>query len=280
MNLAPETRQFHYDLMAAALRYIEGRRDEQPSLEEVAGAIGLSPTHFQRVFSQWVGISPKRYLQHLTLDHAKRLLEERRSVLDTTYACGLSAPSRLHDLFLRWEAMTPGEYARKGRGLTIAYGWFDSPFGEALAMGTDRGLCGMAFAAEQGRARTLEDMCGRWPAASFREDPAAIARWVDAAFGGGSEVRLQLIGAPFQVKVWEALLTIPPGEVATYTDIARRIGHDRAARAVGSAVGRNPLSWLIPCHRVLRRDGALGGYHWGLPVKRAMLAYESARAES
>jgi len=284
MNIAPDAGQFHYDLMAAALRYIETRREDQPSLDEVAAAIGLSPAHFQRVFSQWVGVSPKRYLQHLTLDHAKRLLRDRFSVLDATYASGLSAPSRLHDLFLRWEAMTPGEYAQNGRGLTIAWGWFDSPFGETLAMGTDRGLCGMAFAAEQGRDRALADMRGRWPAAAYREDRGAIAVWVEAAFdrgrdADGGEVRLQMLGAPFQLKVWEALLAIPPGHVSTYSEIARSIGNPKAVRAVGTAVGRNPISWLIPCHRALRRDGELGGYHWGLPLKRAMLAYESARTD-
>ena len=281
MNLAPASDPFHYDLMAAAIRHIEAHADEQPSLEEVAAAIGLSPTHFQRVFSQWVGVSPKRYLQHLTLARARELLAREESVLDTTYAVGLSGPSRLHDLFLRWEAMTPGAYARQGRGLTIAWGWFDSPFGPALAMGTERGLCGMAFAAEQGREAAFADLRGRWPAARFREDPAALEPWVRAAFGGGSgaEVKLQLIGAPFQIKVWEALMSIPEGAVATYSDIAERIGRPGAVRAVGTAVGRNPIAWLVPCHRVLRRDGALGGYHWGLPLKRAMLAWESARAE-
>ena len=280
MDLAPASDRFRYDLMAAAIRYIESRSDRQPSLEEVAGAIGLSPTHFQRVFSQWVGVSPKRYLQHLTLTRAKALLDAEASVLDTTYACGLSGPSRLHDLFLRWEAMTPGEYARHGEGLSIVWGWFDSPFGEALAMGTERGLCGLAFAAEAGREATFADMRGRWPAARFREDAEALAPWVRAAFGGGGEVPLQLIGAPFQIKVWEALLAVPAGEVTTYSEIAARIGRPKAVRAVGTAVGRNPLAWLIPCHRVLRRDGALGGYHWGLPLKRAMLAWESARTEA
>ncbi len=283
MNLAPDAGQFQFNLMAAALRYIEERREDQPSLEEVAAAIGLSPAHFQRVFSQWVGVSPKRYLQHLTLDHAKRLLDDRFTVLDATYASGLSAPSRLHDLFLRWEAMTPGEYARKGKDLTIEWDWFDSPFGEVLAMGTDRGLCGLAFAAEQGRDRTLADMRGRWPAAVYRQSPDRIAPWVEAAFTHGPgerEVKLHMIGAPFQIKVWEALLAVPSGHVTTYSEIAKGIGNTKAVRAVGTAVGRNPISWLIPCHRALRRDGELGGYHWGLPVKRAMLAYESARLEA
>jgi len=285
MNIAPDAGQFHYDLMAAAIRYIESRREEQPSLDEVAKAIGLSPAHFQRVFSQWVGISPKRYLQHLTLGHAKRLLDERFSVLDATYGSGLSAPSRLHDLFLRWEAMTPGEYARHGKGLTIAWGWFDSPFGEVLAMGTERGLCGMAFAAEQGRDRTLADMRGRWPAAIYVEDRDALAGWVAGAFAedqaaASGEIRLHMIGAPFQIKVWEALLAVPSGRVTTYSEIARHIGNPKAVRAVGTAVGRNPISWLIPCHRALRQDGELGGYHWGLPLKRAMLAFESARSDT
>ena len=279
MNVAPDAGQFQYDLMAAALRYIDTRRDQQPTLDEIATAIGLSPAHFQRVFSQWVGVSPKRYLQHLTLDHAKRLLAERFSVLHATYASGLSAPSRLHDLFLRWEAMTPGEYARHGKGLTIDWGRFHSPFGEVLAMATDRGICGMAFSAELGREQSLADMRGRWPAAKFEQDSGTLADLVAAAFGGG-EVRLQMIGAPFQLKVWEALLAVPSGHVTTYSEIARHIGNPKAARAVGTAVGRNPISWLIPCHRALRRDGDLGGYHWGLPLKRAMLTYESARLET
>jgi AraC family transcriptional regulator of adaptative response/methylated-DNA-[protein]-cysteine methyltransferase len=272
--------RFNYDLMAAALRYIEERADRQPSLDEVAAAIGLSPAHFQRVFSRWVGVSPKRYLQYLTLDHARRLLKERFTVLDATYEAGLSSPGRLHDLFVRWEAMTPGEYARDGAGLTVKWGWFDTPFGEALAMGTDRGLCGLAFAAECGREAAMADMAARWPAAEFVEDPAPLRPWIEAAFGGGAEVPLAPIGAPFQIKVWEALLAIPSGHVTTYSEIARRIGNPRAVRAVGTAVGRNPVSWLIPCHRALRRDGQLGGYHWGLPVKRAMLAWEAARLEA
>lgn len=272
--------RFHYDLMAAALRHIEERAGEQPSLDEVAAAIGLSPAHFQRVFSRWVGVSPKRYLQYLTLDHARRLLAERFTVLDATYEAGLSSPGRLHDLFVRWEAMTPGEYARDGAGLTIRHGWFETPFGEALAMATDRGICGLAFAAECGRETAMADMRGRWPAAAFAEDAAALRPWVDAAFGGAGEVALAPVGAPFQIKVWEALLAIPSGHVTTYSEIARHIGNPRAVRAVGTAVGRNPVSWLIPCHRALRRDGGLGGYHWGLPVKRAMLAWESARLEA
>lgn len=280
MNMQPERDRFQYDLMAAALRYIEERAGEQPTLDEIAAAIGLSPTHFQRVFSQWVGVSPKRYLQYLTLDHAKHLLAERFTVLDATYESGLSSPGRLHDLFVRWEGMSPGDYARKGAGLTIRWGWYDSPFGKALALGTDRGLCGLAFAAEFGAQWAWDDMTSRWPDAEFVEDAAALKPWVDAAFGGSGDVALAPLGAPFQIKVWEALLNVPTGHVTTYSEIAKSIGNPKAVRAVGSAVGRNPVSWLIPCHRALRRDGNLGGYHWGLPIKRAMLAFEAARLEA
>lgn len=272
--------QFHFDLMAAAIRYLETHADRQPDLDEVAAAIGLSPTHFQRVFSQWVGVSPKRYLQYLTLEHARHLLDDRFTVLDATYDTGLSAPSRLHDLFLRWEAMSPGDYARKGKGLTIRWGRFDSPFGPVLAMATGRGLCGLAFTAETGEATAMADLRGRWPGAVYAEDADTLAPLVAAAFRRRGEVTLDLIGAPFQIKVWEALLRVPEGAVTTYTEIARAIGAPKAVRAVGTAVGRNPISWLIPCHRALRRDGHLGGYHWGLPVKRAMLAWEAARAEA
>lgn len=279
MNIATGQDRFQYDLMAAALRHLEEHADAQPSLDDVAEAIGLSPTHFQRVFSQWVGVSPKKYLQYLTLDHAKQLLSDQFTVLDATFESGLSSPGRLHDLFVRWEAMTPGEYARKGRGLQIRFGWFPSPFGEALAMGTERGLCGLAFAAEFGRDWAWTDMTNRWPEAEFIEDADMLAPWVTAAFGGG-EIALAPLGAPFQIKVWEALMAIPSGQVTTYSEIAKVIGNPRAVRAVGSAVGRNPISWLIPCHRAMRRDGGLGGYHWGLPLKRAMMAYEAAQRDA
>jgi AraC family transcriptional regulator of adaptative response/methylated-DNA-[protein]-cysteine methyltransferase len=271
---------YHYGVIGRAIETIAGRRDESLTLDEVAAGVGLSPAHFQRVFSQWVGVSPKRYQQYLTLDHARRLLADRHSVLEAAHSTGLSGSSRLHDLFLRWEAMSPGEYARGGAGLAIAWGWFDTPFGEALAMGTGRGLCGLAFAAETGREAAMADMRSRWPEATFAEDPAPLRAWVGAAFGSGGEARLHLIGAPFQIKVWEALLTVPTGHVTTYSDIAAVIDRPRAVRAVGTAVGRNPVSWLIPCHRALQKAGGLGGYHWGLGVKRAMLAWEGARLDS
>ncbi|WP_424932438.1 methylated-DNA--[protein]-cysteine S-methyltransferase [Amaricoccus macauensis] len=275
-----ELQPYHYGVMARALDEMAARAPEQLSLEDVAAGVGLSPAHFQRVFSQWVGVSPKRYQQYLALDHAKTLLAERHSVLDAAHASGLSGAGRLHDLFLRWEAMSPGEYARGGAGLEIAWGQFESPFGPVLAMGTGRGLCGIAFTSETGWDAAMADMRSRWPEAELVEAPERIAAWVEAAFGAGGEARIHMIGAPFQIKVWEALLQVPSGHVTTYSDIAAAVGNPRAVRAVGTAVGRNPVSWLIPCHRAMRKSGGLGGYHWGLGVKRAMLAWESARFEA
>lgn len=268
---------YHYQVIARALEVID---DAGPALtlEDLAQRMNMSPAHFQRVFSTWVGVSPKRYQQYLTLGLARRLLSERHTLLGTVLETGLSGTGRLHDLFLTWEAMSPGDYARGGAGLEIRWGWFDSPFGPAIVMATAKGICGMGFADEVGAEVALEDLVRRWPKAAFVEDPTAIRPMVDAAFGGQA-TSLHLIGAPFQIKVWEALLAIPSGHVTTYADIAGAIGHPMAHRAVGTAVGRNPISFLIPCHRALRRDGGLGGYHWGLPRKRAMLAWEAARAE-
>ncbi len=273
---------YHYAVIARALRLID---DGGPALtlDDLASRIGMSTAHFQRVFSLWVGVSPKRYQQYLTLDHARRLLAERHSVLETSLAAGLSGGGRLHDLFLRWEAMTPGEFARGGAGLQIFWGRFDSPFGPALVTGTGKGICGIAFTAETGEAGAMADLRGRWPKADFVEAPLRLHDWVRGAFGQAGAAQptpLYLIGAPFQIKVWEALLRIPSGQVTTYSDLATAVGHPRAVRAVGTAVGRNPVSWLIPCHRALRKSGGLGGYHWGLPVKRAMLAWEAARSDA
>jgi AraC family transcriptional regulator of adaptative response/methylated-DNA-[protein]-cysteine methyltransferase len=275
----PDT-AYHYAVIRRAIELIDGAGSGPLPLDDLAREMNMSPAHFQRIFSRWVGVSPKRYQQYLTLDHAKALLRDRFTTLDTAAEVGLSGSGRLHDLFLRWEAMSPGEFARGGAGLVIHYGWFDSPFGKALAMGTERGLCGLAFADETGEGAAMTDLRGRWPDAQFIHAPEKIAGWVEAALTMRGESALHLIGAPFQIKVWEALLTIPSGQVTTYSELAQAVGNPRAARAVGTAVGRNPVSWLIPCHRALRKSGGLGGYHWGLPVKRAMLAYEAARLDA
>lgn len=272
---------YHYTLIRRALDVIDAQSGGTAiSLEQLAADVGLSPSHFQRVFTQWVGVSPKRYQQYLQIDHARTLLQTRHTTLDTAHALGLSGSGRLHDLFVTWEAMTPGEFARGGNGLTIRHGWFESPFGPALIMGTERGICGLAFAAETGQQEAFDDLANRWPDSAMIEDPDYLAPWAHAAFGAETSAPLHLIGAPFQIKVWEALLAIPSGHVTTYSDIAAAIGNPKAVRAVGTAVGRNPVSLLIPCHRALRKSGALGGYHWGLPVKRAILAFEAARFDA
>lgn len=274
---------YHYQVVRRAIDLIDQAEDPL-SLDQIAAEMGMSAAHFQRLFSRWAGISPKRYQQYLTLGHAKTLLRERFTTLDASHAVGLSGSGRLHDLFVRWEAMSPGDFAREGAGLTIYWGWFESPFGPAIVMGTEKGICGMGFAAEMGEEAALTDLLSRWPKADFIEDPMMLRPWVVQAFGAGDgqidTAPLFLIGAPFQIKVWEALLRIPSGQVTTYSEIAQAIGKPQAVRAVGTAVGRNPISWLIPCHRALRKSGGLGGYHWGLPMKRAMLAYEAVHAET
>ena len=266
---------YHYSVIARALSVID-EGGPGLTLEDLAARMGMSASHFQRVFSQWVGVSPKRYQQYLTLDHARRMLADRFTVLDTAMEAGLSGTGRLHDLFLTWEAMSPGEYARGGAGLVIRWGWLETPFGDALAMATDRGLCGMAFVGDGSREDAFEDLRRRWPEAGYVEDAALVAPMAERALAGQGG-QLNLIGAPFQIKVWEALLRVPTGHVTTYSEIAGAVGHPKAVRAVGTAVGRNPISFLIPCHRALRKSGELGGYHWGLPVKRAILAWEAAR---
>lgn len=269
---------YHYAVIARALDVIDAAGPSL-TLDDLAARMDMSPAHFQRVFSQWVGISPKRYQQYLALGHARQMLAERFTLLDTALATGLSGTGRLHDLFLRWEAMSPGDFALGGKGLTIREGWFDTPFGPAIVMGTEKGICGMGFAADMGVEAAEDDLRRRWPKAAYITDPEMLRPWVDAAFGttAPAETPIHLIGAPFQIKVWEALLRIPTGHVTTYSQLAGAVGHPKAVRAVGTAVGRNPISFLIPCHRALRKSGALGGYHWGLPVKRAILAWESAR---
>lgn len=266
------TEPYHYAVIGRALAEID--RAPGLSLDALAARMDMSAAHFQRVFSAWVGVSPKRYQQYLVLGHARSLLQQRMTLLEAAQESGLSGTSRLHDMFLRWEAMSPGEYALGGAGLTIGWAVADSPFGQALVMATPRGICGIGFVDEGGFDAAMEDLTCRWPRATYVPDPAV------AALMTRPEVPLHLIGAPFQIKVWEALLRIPTGHVTTYSNVAQAIGNPGAVRAVGTAIGRNPVSWLIPCHRALRKSGELGGYHWGLPRKRAMLAWEGARHDA
>ena len=267
--------------MARAIAYLAARYREQPSLEEAAEAVGLSPFHFQRLFTRFVGVSPKAFIGHLTLNHAKRELAQGSSVLGAALEAGLSGPSRLHDLCLKIEAMTPGDYARAGAGVTIEYGFETCPFGRALLLATEKGVCGLGFGDGGEEEDMLADMTARWPKAAYRSNPGRAARLIRQIFDPARRemLPLHLMGTPFQVKVWEALLAIPSGHFSTYGTIAGKIATVDSSRAVGAAVGRNPISWIIPCHRVLGSTGALTGYHWGIARKRAMLAVEAARSE-
>ena len=235
------------------------------------------------MFTRWAGLSPKAFLQAVTLDHAKRLLsQERLPLLEASFEVGLSGPGRLHDLFVTHEAMSPGEWKAKGGGLTIRYGFHPSPFGIGLVMVTERGLAGLAFADAGEERPCLEDMTGRWPEARFVEDSAATASYAARIFdpekwSAEQPLRVVLIGTDFQIRVWESLLKIPLGRAVTYSDLAADIGQPTASRAVGAAVGRNPISFVVPCHRALGKSGALTGYHWGLTRKRAMLGWEAAQ---
>jgi len=271
-----------YQRIEKAIEFLAENYQDQPSLDEVARSVNLSEFHFQRLFRRWAGISPKRLVQFLTLEHAKQALEDSRSVLDAAYDAGLSSPSRLHDLFVTTEAMTPGEFKAKGAGLEISYGFHPSPFGECILAVTERGICGLGFVQERDRKQALEDFKQRWPAAKFQENSEKTRGYVNGIFNGKKRngalpVKLLLMGTNFQIKVWEALLRIPSGSVVSYEDLARHLGQPSAARAVGGAVGRNPISFLIPCHRAIRKIGITGDYHWGAARKKAILAWEAAR---
>ncbi len=274
-----------YDTVRAALEFIYANWREQPSLDRVAEHVGLSPFHLQRVFTRWAGLSPKAFLQALTLDHARAMLRASASVLDTAYETGLSGPGRLHDLFVTHDAMSPGIYKAKGEGLTIRYGLHPSPFGTAVVMVTEQGLAGLAFADPGSEEASLADMMGRWPKAGYLRDEAATAPYASRIFDTrrwqpGEPLRVVFIGTDFEIRVWETLLRIPLGAASTYSDIARHLDKPAAARAVGTAVGRNPLSFVVPCHRVLGKSGDLCGYHWGLTRKRAILGWEAGLASA
>ncbi len=267
-----------YDRVIAALSYLSDNWREQPDLKAIAASTGLSPHHFQRLFTRWTGASPKKLLQALTHACARRLLVDGASVLDTALEVGLSGSSRLHDVFIAEEAATPGEVKSGGQALVFRHGVSPSPFGPAVFLIAPRGLSGLAFAAPGEEDAAFEDLARRFPAARFERDNALAVCWgarVFEAQSGRTALPLALYGAPFRRQVWRALLRIPPGRTVGYGDLANHMGKPGAARAVGAAVGANPVSWLIPCHRVLAADGRLTGYHWGLDRKRAMLAYEA-----
>jgi AraC family transcriptional regulator, regulatory protein of adaptative response / methylated-DNA-[protein]-cysteine methyltransferase len=278
-----------YALVRRAIAYLTAHRDDQPGLDRLAGHLGVSAAHAQRTFKRWCGLSPKEFVQALTAEYARSLLVESATVLEAAHEAGLSGSGRLHDLMVTTTAMTPGDVKRRGEGLEIAYGFHDCPFGDALVMMTEHGVCGIGFVDEdagQTRREALDDMIGRWPRARYREAPGETGPVTGRIFGtperprnGSADeaVRLVLIGTDFDVQVWEALLRIPVGRAVSYTDLARHIGRPAAPRAVGSAVGRNPISFVVPCHRVLRGDGNLGGYHWGLTRKRALIGWEKGR---
>ena len=273
-----------YTRVESAIRYIDAHRAAHPSLGKVAKHVGLSESHFQRMFTRWAGISPKRFLQHQTAELVKRLLRERRSVLSASYAVGLSGPSRLHDLIVNAEAVTPGEFQRAGAGLLVRYGFHPSPFGECLLAVTSRGICHLAFVHPVSRAHALERIRHEWPLATLRPDQAATRRAAEHAFPAAGTTRLpslslHLKGTNFQLKVWNALLRVPDGNVTTYGEVASAIGAPKASRAVGTAIGSNPISYLIPCHRVIRATGELGGYAWGPERKKVMLTLEDLHAE-
>ncbi len=269
-----------YGLVKHTLAFISENWRDQPSLETLADQAGLSTTHLQRLFTRWAGLSPKAFLQAVTLDHARGLLRDSASILDASYELGLSGPGRLHDLFVTHEGMSPGAYKLRGRGLNITYGFHDCPFGRALILVTNDGLAGLAFADEGDEKSALADMSSRWPEATYTENAKTTAPYATRIFesqnwSSEQPLRVVFIGTDFEIRVWETLLRIPFGKASTYSDIAAHLGKPSAARAVGTAVGKNPISFVVPCHRVLGKSGGLCGYHWGLTRKRAILGWEA-----
>jgi len=279
-----------YDTVRRVLAYISENWRAQPTIETIAGAAGATPTDIHHLFRRWCGLTPKAFLQAITLDHAKGLLGASASVLDTALEVGLSGPGRLHDLFVTHEAMSPGEWKAGGGGLSLSYGFHPSPFGEALIVTTPRGLAGLGWVSDGldggkvvgGRAEALADMMRRWPHAQYHFDPQATAPYAarifdPKAWSAETPLRVVLIGTDFEVRVWQTLLKIPVGRATTYGDVACHIGKPSASRAVGMAVGKNPISFVVPCHRVIGKSGALTGYHWGLTRKRAILGWEAGQ---
>jgi AraC family transcriptional regulator of adaptative response/methylated-DNA-[protein]-cysteine methyltransferase len=271
-----------YEMVRRAIAFISEQWRAQPEIDAIAEAAGVSATELHHLFRRWAGLTPKAFLQALTLDHARALLRDSASVLDATFEVGLSGPGRLHDLFVTHEAMSPGEWKSGGEGLTIHYGFHPSPFGNALVMATERGLAGLAFADPGEDKAALTDMQRRWPKASYVEDAARTALLARRIFDQtlwrpDQPLRVVLIGTDWEVRVWQALLQVPMGRLTTYSDIANKVCTPAAARAVGAAVGKNPVSFVVPCHRVVGKSGALTGYHWGITRKQAMLGWEAGK---
>ena len=283
-DLAPlSTGATDYDIVRRAIAHIRGNWRAQPEIDTIARAAGVTSSDLHHLFRRWCGLTPKAFLQAITLDHARKLLRSAASVLDTAYEVGLSGPGRLHDLFVTHEAMSPGEWKAGGEGLTLSYGFHPCPFGMALVMTTPRGLAGLALA-DLGKERSaLRDMRARWPKARCVENftataPTARRIFDPALWRKDQPLRVVLIGTDFEVRVWEKLLTIPMGKLDTYSGIAAKLGEPKAARAIGAAVGKNPICFVVPCHRVVGKNGDITGYHWGVTRKRAMLGWEAGMA--
>jgi AraC family transcriptional regulator of adaptative response/methylated-DNA-[protein]-cysteine methyltransferase len=282
----PQSRACHFADIAAAIEYLVRNYADQPSLDDVARRAGISPHHFQRTFKAATGVSPKRFLQYVTISHAKTLLADRANLLDAAFDLGLSGPGRLHDLFVACEAVTPGQFKLRGQGLAIRYGFHDSPFGRVLIGVTERGICRLGFVTGNDEAAEVRALAQDWPAAEMIFEPASTSAPAEQAFrfalGRNPDSEppgLLVMGTNFQIKVWESLMRIPRGGVVSYQDVARAIGNPSAARAIGRAVGGNPIALLIPCHRVILKSGAIHNYRWGVERKRAILAFEQAGLE-
>lgn len=278
-NITMDMQASDYQTVRRVIELISQNWQDQPQLEALASEVGQSPTQLQKLFTRWAGLSPKGFLQAVTLDHAKRLLAQDLPLLDASYELGLSSPGRLHDLFVTHEAMSPGTYKTGGEGLEILYGFHSCPFGIAIVMATDRGMAGMALADLGEEKAGLADMQARWPKAKYIQNQEITAPYIARSFDPknwktNDPLRVVLIGTDFEIRVWEGLLKVPFGTATTYSDLGASIGKN-APRAVGKAVGRNPISFVVPCHRVVGKSGALTGYHWGITRKRAMLGWES-----
>src|SRR5215475_3471319 len=280
---AAERANDDYAVVRRAVAFISEHWRAQPDVEAIAHACGVTPDELHHLFRRWAGLTPKEFIAAITLDHARKLLRDSASVLDASYAVGLSGPGRLHDLFVTHEAMSPGEWKAGGEGLTLAYGFHSSPFGDALVVVTERGLAGLAFADPDEKMSALDDIRRRWPRGQFCEAPertAPLGRRIfdPTLWQRDRPLRVVMIGTDFEVRVWETLLKVPMGRATTYSDIATKISAPKAVRAVGAAVGKNPIAFVVPCHRVIGKSGDLTGYHWGLTRKRAMLGWEAGKA--